>query len=75
MMTGPVQGVSNGRVGGWLAIGGLNRVATELVAAQRASYPYVDYGIDQNAQARSVRQSMAFLLEAIRRDEARGVAR
>ena len=73
--SGFIQGVSDGRVGGWLAVGGLNRVATELVAAQRASYPYVDYGISQNAQARSVRQGMAFRLEAIRRDEARRVAR
>ena len=59
----------------WLAIGGLNRVATELVAAQRARYPNVDYGIGENAQARSVRQGMAFQLEAIRREEAREAAR
>ena len=45
------------------------------MAAQRATYPYVDYGISQDAQARSVRQGMAFRLEAIRRDEARRVAR
>ena len=69
----PIRGVSDGRVGGWLAVGGLNRVATELVAAQRATYPDVDYGISQDAQARSVRQGMAFRLEAIRRDELRSL--
>ena len=68
--SGAIPGVGDRAVMMWLVVGGLNRVATELVAAKRAAYPDVDYGMDQNAQAILVRVGMASRLQAIRRGAA-----